>query len=126
MHLHHLLAADRLVQLDHDPDGQQDPGAGRVATVPIMSAPAARAPTEAPEITATTGMYRSSTRRKTRGSRRNPGICIPLDSIWRATSSGPMFVVMIQNFANMTDPPMNTSRNTRRCTKTCQYWSPRR
>src|SRR5947199_9679774 len=81
MHLHHLLPPDRLVQLIMMPTESKTPVPEAFPTVPIMSAPAAKAPTEAPEITATTGMYRSSTRRKIRGSRRNPGICIPLDSI---------------------------------------------
>ena len=38
----------------------------------------------------------------------------------------PMFVVMIQNFANMTEPPMKTPKKTRRWMRTCQYSRPRR
>src|SRR6059036_46591 len=120
VHLHHLLPPDRLVQLDHDAHGEQDPGARGVPD----GADHVRARRE--------GAYRGSGNHRddrdvaVEHPTQDPGICIPLDSICRATSSGPMFVVMIQNFANMTDPPMKTARKTRICTKTCQYWRPRR
>src|SRR5213593_4115799 len=115
MHLHHLLPPDRLVQLNHDAHGEQDPGARGV-------------PDGADHVGARgQGAHRGSGNHRDHGDvpvehpPQDPGIPIPLDSICRATSSGPMFVVIIQNFANMTEPPMKTARKTRICTKTCQY-----
>ena len=64
----------------------------------------------APERMVMVGMYLSSTLLRTRGSRLNPGICIPLRWIWFATDSGPRFVVSTQNFANMIDPMTITEK----------------
>ncbi len=55
-------------------------------------------------------MYLSSTRFRTRGSRLNPGIWRPELSIFLATASGPMLVVMIQNLANMIEPMTMTPK----------------
>ena len=87
-------------------------------TVPIISAIAASAPTAAPESVVTTGIYLASTLLSTRGSRRKPGICMPLRSICLATSSGPMPVVSIQNLANRMEPIIIMARYTMRWART--------
>ena len=68
------------------------------------------APTAAPPITVTTGIYLSNTLPNTRGSLLNPGICIPELWICLATADGPMFVVSIQNLAKRTDPKIITDK----------------
>ncbi len=66
-------------------------------------------PTATPLMMVTVGMYRRSTFSMMRGSRRNPGICMPEPWICCATDSGPMFAVSTQKMAKMVEPTIMTA-----------------